>query len=101
MRMLRSVGCALALAVCTALPAQAQVTVDLSKITCEQWLSYKVADPDHIAMWISGYIHGQRNNTILGVQEFKDNINQLKDLCIRNLNVPLMKLVEDRVNAKK
>jgi len=29
-------------------PAQAQTTIDISKITCEQWLAFKVADPDHI-----------------------------------------------------
>ena len=52
-------------------PAQAQTTIDISKITCEQWLAFKVADPDHIALWLSGYFNGRRDNTVVEVQSFK------------------------------
>ena len=34
--------------------AQAQVTVDVSKITCDQFVEYKIADPKQIATWING-----------------------------------------------
>ena len=44
--------------------AQAQVTVDVSKITCEQFRGYAITDPNNIALWLSGYYNGQRNNTI-------------------------------------
>ena len=100
MRMLRSIACALALGVVAAVPAQAQVTVDVSKITCEQWLAYKIADPDHIALWLSGYFNAKRNNTVIDVQKFKALGGQVKDLCIRNLNMPLMKLIEEQVLPK-
>jgi hypothetical protein len=33
----------------------AQVTIDVSKITCEQYLGFKVADPRDIGIWLSGY----------------------------------------------
>jgi hypothetical protein len=82
-------------------PARAQVTIDVSKITCEQWLTYKIADPDHIAIWLSGYYNSKRNNTVIDVQEFKENIGKLKDLCIRNLKSPLMQVVEGQIGAKK
>jgi HdeA/HdeB family len=32
--------------------AQAQVTVEVSKITCEEFASYKVMDPEKITKWI-------------------------------------------------
>ena len=35
--------------------AQAQVTVDVSKITCEQFMGYVITDPNNIALWLSGY----------------------------------------------
>ena len=38
------------LAMLVALPAQAQVTIDVAKITCEQYILYKVTDPRNIAM---------------------------------------------------
>ncbi len=101
MMMLRSVGCMLALALSAALPAQAQTTIDMSKITCEQWLAYKVADPDQIAIWLSGWYSSKRNNTILEVQKLKAEVGRLKDICIRNLDAPLMKVVEEQINSKK
>lgn len=33
-------------------PARAQVTIDVSKITCNQYLGFKVADPRDIANWL-------------------------------------------------
>jgi hypothetical protein len=44
-------------------PGLAQTTVDIAKITCEQLVLLKVADPDHIAIWLSGYYNGKRNTT--------------------------------------
>jgi hypothetical protein len=101
MRLSRMIGCALALAFAAGVPAKAQTTVDAAKITCEQWLTFKVADPDYIAIWLSGWYHAKQNSTLVGVQEFKANINQLKDACIRNQNVPLMKIIEDYYASKK
>jgi HdeA/HdeB family len=34
--------------------APAQVTVDVSKITCDELVKYEIADPKLIAIWISG-----------------------------------------------
>ena len=38
--------------------AQAQVTVE-----DEEFASYKVMDPEKIAIWLSGYYHGKQGNT--------------------------------------
>jgi hypothetical protein len=48
--------------------AQAQVTVDVSKITCEQFVGYKITNPRNISMWLSGYYNGKRGNTMLDTQ---------------------------------
>jgi hypothetical protein len=39
-------------------PGLAQTTIDVAKITCEQLVLLKVADPNHIAIWLSGYYNG-------------------------------------------
>ena len=88
-------------ALSAAVPAQAQTTIDVSKITCEQWLAFKVADPDHIALWLSGYFNGRRENTVVEVQSFKENIQNVKELCIRNPNMLIMKAIENRIQGKK
>jgi hypothetical protein len=46
-------------------PARAQVTLEVSKITCEQFRRYTITDPRDIALWISGYFNGQRKNTVV------------------------------------
>ena len=35
--------------------AQAQTTIDVAKISCDQFVLMTVADPDYIAIWLSGY----------------------------------------------
>jgi hypothetical protein len=55
-----------------AVPAvQAQVTIDVSKITCNQMFAYKIADPNKIALWLSGYYNGKRGTTIVDTQQFQ------------------------------
>ena len=35
--------------------ARAQVTLDISKITCDQYTGYKITNTQNIAIWLSGY----------------------------------------------
>ena len=79
------------------LPVKAQTTIDVAKITCDQWLAYKVADPNSIALWLSGYYNARRDNTVVKVEAFKEDIEKLKDYCIRNPNTLVMKAVETRI----
>ena len=69
--MLMIVRCAPALAIAvefifaleTVPAARAQVTIDVSKITCNQLVDREVGDPRDIAIWLSGYYHGKRGET--------------------------------------
>lgn len=74
--------------------AQAQTTMDVSKITCEQYGSFKVADPDHIAIWLSGYYHGIRKSTIVETQDLKENARKIASFCRRNEKMRVMDAVE-------
>jgi len=81
--------------------AQAQVEVDVSKITCEQFLLFKVADPRDIGIWLSGYYHAKIGSTVLDIAKFKDNAEKLKDYCRANLQQPVMKGVETLLGPGK
>jgi acid stress chaperone HdeB len=59
---------ALMFAVAAAPATRAQVTLDVSKITCEQYTSHKITNPQNIAIWLSGYYHGKRDDTTLETQ---------------------------------
>ena len=81
--------------------AQAQVTIDVSKITCAQFRSYSITDPNNIALWLSGYYNGKRANTIINVESFKTNFEKLKDYCVTHPTTPVMDAAEAVIAAGK
>ena len=81
--------------------ANAQVVLDVSKITCGQFVTYKVADPHHIALWISGYYHGTRSDPILDTQELTAKKTKLEEYCFKHTDEPLLKAVETVLGEKK
>ena len=74
--------------------AQAEVTLDVSKLTCEQFLGYKLATSEKIAAWLSGYHNGKRGNTSLGVHGLIANAKKLRSYCTRNSQTLVMDAVE-------
>ena len=73
--------------------AEAQTTIDVAKISCEQFVLMKVAPPDYLAIWLSGYYSGKNNNTTIDVQRLKDNAQKVKHYCLYNKGT-LMEAVE-------
>ncbi len=61
--------------------AGAQVRIDVAKITCDQFTLYKVTDPQNIAIWLSGYYHGRRNDTTVDTLELAAYQQKVKDYC--------------------
>ena len=88
----------LTLATCSG--AGAQVTIDVAKITCDQFTLYKVTDPQNIAIWLSGYYHGQRNDTTVDTQELATYLEKVKSYCNLNPQVRVMQAVESMLNGK-
>jgi len=82
-------------------PLQAQVTIDVSKITCEQYILFKVTDPQKIAIWLSGYHHGKRETTVVETQTFAEFSEKTKDYCRGNLTMPVMQAVDALIAGKK
>jgi hypothetical protein len=95
--------CALCLALTTAVsqPAHAQVMLDLSKVTCDQWSGYKITNPQNIALWLSGYYNGKRGNTVIDTQRLAAENQKLRDFCITNPQMPVMQAAEKALGAPK
>jgi hypothetical protein len=74
--------------------AQAQVTLDVSKLTCGQLLSYKMITSEKIAMWLSGYHNGKSGNTSLDTHGLIANAKKLRNYCVRNHQTLVMDAVE-------
>jgi acid stress chaperone HdeB len=82
--------------------AQAQVTIDASKITCEQFVFTKVAPIRSIALWLSGYYSGKKGTTTVDLQAFEQNAQKLERFCKleKNLKTPVMQAVEQALGGK-
>jgi acid stress chaperone HdeB len=80
---------------CPAL-AFAQVTVDVSKITCKQFVLHEVARPRLVAIWLSGYYAGKRQLPIINIQALEKSRKEIEQFCTKvdNLELPLMQAVE-------
>ena len=83
--------------------AQAQVTIDASKITCDQYVHAKIATPNYIAAWLSGYYNAKRNSRLLDTQALQDNVSKLQNYCYeeKNFKVPVMSAIEELFGKKK
>jgi len=81
----------------TAQIAHAQVTVDVSKITCEQFTVLPRADD--VAIWLSGYYNGGRHNVIIDMNKFDENARNLRAACRLpdNFKRPIMQLIESNM----
>jgi hypothetical protein len=79
--------------------AQAQVTLDVSKLTCAQLLSYKFTTAEKIGAWVSGYHNGKRGNTSLDTHRLIENAKKLRNYCVRNNQTLVMDAVETVLGA--
>jgi acid stress chaperone HdeB len=71
--------------------APAQETVDVTKITCDEFVKYEIADPKRIESWINGYYHGTHNNPILDRHKTLQGMDKLEEYCFKNPNALVMK----------
>jgi len=94
--------------------AQAQVTIDFSKITCDEYVHDKIPIADLpafqaapletrfllsralIAAWLSGYYHAKRNTQIIDLDRFYDNASKLTTYCNdeKNFKVLIVEAIE-------
>jgi acid stress chaperone HdeB len=82
-------------------PASAQVTLDLTKVDCNQFATYKVANPEKIAIWLNGYFHGERGDLSIDTQQLDSDADQLTQYCVKNPSVPLMDAIHTLFGARK
>ena len=100
MRGIRLAICSAALATTTmGGGANAQVILDMSKITCEQLLS---AAPTAIdaAIWLSGYYNGLHKNTMLNLNQFKQNAEVVVHECQGNPKKSVMETVDGLMSKR-
>jgi acid stress chaperone HdeB len=81
--------------------ARAQMTVDIAKITCKQFVISKFARPKSVAYWLSGYYNGKNGNTVLDIRGMEQNVHKLETYCRRNYEMPVMDAAKNVLSVEK
>jgi len=86
-----------------AAPAQAQMRLDVSKITCDQYVHAKIATPNYVAAWMSGYFSAKRNDLTVDLGALQENVSKLERYCYdeKNFRMPVMRAVENLFGKPK
>jgi acid stress chaperone HdeB len=80
---------------------QAQVTVDVSKIMCEQLLMENLAPSKYVVLWLSGYYNGKRNNTIIEPESMDKNEEKVDFYCNQHRETTVMDAVKNVLGLDK
>ena len=80
---------------------QAQVTVDVAKISCKQYLTGNIVRQDYLTLWLSGYYNGTRNDTVIGTHTVQQIADKVGTYCRSNLDIGLMDAVQKVLGGEK
>ena len=82
---------------------RAQMTVDVAKITCRQYLFDRTFSPraPMIANWLSGYFNGLKNNTVVDLGAMAKNKDKVEDYCRMNQDVTLIEAAKTALGLPK
>jgi len=64
--------------------SMAQITVDMNRITCGQYLGYSQDDRDFVRFFMAGYYNAAANSNVLNYERFKKNSARITAYCKKN-----------------
>jgi acid stress chaperone HdeB len=74
--------------------AKAQVVLDMTMLTCRQYLEADKARQDLIAAWMSGYYNAAKNNPVFNATLFQQNRNRVTGYCKKHRPETLMSAIQ-------
>jgi acid stress chaperone HdeB len=80
--------------------ASAQI-VDVAKISCKQYLAGNIVRQDYLTLWLSGYLNGTHNNTVIETGTVQNVADKVGKYCRSNLDSGLMDAVQNVLGAEK
>jgi acid stress chaperone HdeB len=77
-------------------PAYAQ-KLDLSEVSCKQFLESKVEHISLILMWIAGYYADEDDPPVVDFDKMKADATKLAEYCAKNLDTGLIAAIEETI----
>ncbi|MGM4919511.1 HdeA/HdeB family chaperone [Tardiphaga sp. 813_E8_N1_3] len=75
-------------------PVNAQVVIDLSQITCGQFLKTDTERQALIGWWMSGYFSATKNLNELDLRYVKRNVKVVTEYCKKNKTYTVMNAMQ-------
>lgn len=90
------IAAGLTITILSAAPAYSQVSLDMSKVTCDQYVHHKVGNARTIAAWLSGYYHGKSGSQTVDFSQMETAAEKLQTFCYeqKNWTIPVMQAIE-------
>ena len=79
--------------------AQAQVTIDITKITCHEFLAGQLTDSNTLGIWLNGYVNGARGKTL--IDPLSAGHIGLVHYCMTHSDAPVLDAARKVVGADK
>jgi acid stress chaperone HdeB len=83
-----------AMSLVVAAPASAQ-KLDLTKVTCKQFLDSGERTMSMILMWLTGFFTDEDDTPIVDFDKLKTDANKIGDYCRKNPTTALMTAAEE------
>jgi hypothetical protein len=80
---------------------QQQQTLDIAKITCEQFLTSPEWSSRELSIWLSGYYYGTRHDTVFDVGAAKQHSIDVLGYCTEHPEMNLMEAIQNAIGLKK
>jgi hypothetical protein len=75
-------------------PNRAVMKVEMSAITCREFMNYSYDKIVLIGAWMSGYWNAQRNNETLDIARYRANSKRVSNYCKAHGRTPLLSAIE-------
>ncbi|UFX47018.1 HdeA family protein [Bradyrhizobium sp. 41S5] len=64
--------------------AQAQVMIDMSRVTCAEYLALPESQSASFSAWMSGWFNQKKGYTWIDVDAYRRNVSNVKSWCAVN-----------------
>jgi len=81
--------------------AHAQETMDVAKITCNQFMFGSIADLRTISLWLFGYYDGGLKNTVIDSASMQNSSRELTQYCMAHSDALVMDAVKNILGKAK
>jgi hypothetical protein len=80
--------------------AKAQLMIDMSKVTCADYLGLSPHDSHVMSAWMSGWFNQKRGYVWIDLGDYEGNIAKVQQWCSGNPNATLMSAIQRVVTNK-